>query len=89
MISRRKVSPKTTPAAVARTPRRNRIAISHRPAARRRGGAGGAQSVPPGARGDSPDDRLDAAIDNIRAAQNRRLPEDEPPASANDDRKDW
>jgi Ca-activated chloride channel homolog len=56
---------------------------------KRRGGAGGAQSVPPGARGDSPDDRLDAAIENIRAAQNRRLPEDEPPASANDDRKDW
>jgi Ca-activated chloride channel family protein len=56
---------------------------------KRRGGAGGGQSVPPGARGDSPDDRLDAALENIRAAQNRRLPDDEPPASANDDRKDW
>jgi Ca-activated chloride channel homolog len=56
---------------------------------KRRGGAGGGQSVPSGARGDSPDDRLDAALENIRAAQNRRLPDDEPPASANDDRKDW
>lgn len=56
---------------------------------KRRGGAGGGQSSPSAARGDSPDDRLDAALENIRAAQNRRLPEDEPPLSANDDRKDW
>jgi Ca-activated chloride channel homolog len=56
---------------------------------KRRGGAGGGQSTPAGARGDSPDDRLDAALENIRTAQNRRLPDDEPPVSANDDRKDW
>jgi Ca-activated chloride channel family protein len=56
---------------------------------KRRGGAGGAPSTPPEGRGDTPDDRLDAALENIRAAQNRRLPEDDPPATANDDRKDW
>jgi Ca-activated chloride channel homolog len=56
---------------------------------RRMGGAGGAQSPHSGPAGDSPEDRLDAALEHIRAAQNRRLPDDEPPASANDDRKDW
>ncbi|MFI5458549.1 MAG: VWA domain-containing protein [Isosphaerales bacterium] len=62
-----------------------------RPAASRRrtGGAGGGRSSPPGTRGDSPEDRLDAALDQIRAAQSQRLPEEPPPASATDDRKDW
>ena len=45
--------------------------------------------APPGARGDTPDDRLDAALEHIRDAQNRRLPDEDPPVSANDDRKDW
>jgi Ca-activated chloride channel homolog len=62
----------------------------HRPSGRRRmGGAGGGRSAPPGARGDAPDDRLDAALEHIRDAQNRRLPDEDPPVSANDDRKDW
>jgi Ca-activated chloride channel homolog len=56
---------------------------------RRLGGAGGSRSTPPEARGDSPEDRLDEAIENIRAAQSRRIPDEPPPASANDDRKDW
>jgi len=56
---------------------------------RRMGGAGGAQSAHSGPAGDSPEARLDAALEHIRSAQNRRLPDDEPPASANDDRKDW
>jgi tetratricopeptide (TPR) repeat protein len=56
---------------------------------RRVGGAGGARSSHAGPAGDSPEDRLDAALEHIRTAQNRRLPDDEPPASANDDRKDW
>ena len=60
-----------------------------RPSRRRIGGAGGGRSTPPGTRGDSPEDRLDAALENIRAAQSRRLPEDPPPVSANDDRKNW
>ena len=61
-----------------------------RPAGRRRiGGAGGGRTAPPGARGDTPDDRLDAALEHIRDAQHRRLPDEDPPASANDDRKDW
>jgi len=60
------------------------------PTSRRRiGGAGGGRSSPQGARGDSPEDRLDAALEHIRAAESRRLPEDPPPASANQDRKDW
>jgi Ca-activated chloride channel family protein len=56
---------------------------------RRMGGAGGAQTSPRGERGDSPDDRLDAALEHIRAAQSSRIPDEEPPVSANDDRKDW
>jgi Ca-activated chloride channel family protein len=60
------------------------------PASRRRtGGAGGSRSSPPGARGDSPEDRLDEALEHIRAAQKRRLPEELPPASDDDDRKNW
>ena len=60
------------------------------PASRRRmGGAGGGRTSPPEERGDSPDDRLDAALEHIRAAQSNRIPDDEPPVSANDDRKDW
>ena len=56
---------------------------------RRMGGAGGGRTSPPGAKGDTPDDRLDAALEHIRDAQNRRLPDEDPPVSANDDRKDW
>jgi Ca-activated chloride channel family protein len=60
------------------------------PSGRRRlGGAGGESTNLQGGRGDSPDDRLDAALERIQAAKNRRLPEEEPPQSANDDRKDW
>jgi Ca-activated chloride channel family protein len=62
-----------------------------RPSTRRRwtGGAGRGRSTAPATHGDSPDDRLDAALANIRAAQSRRLPDDPPPATANDDRRDW
>jgi len=56
---------------------------------RRTGGAGGARSSQSAPTGDSPEDRLDVALEHIRAAENRRLPDDEPPAAANDDRKDW
>jgi Ca-activated chloride channel family protein len=56
---------------------------------RRMGGAGGGRTSPPGARGDTPDDRLDAALEHIRDAQKRRLPDEQPPVSASDDRKDW
>jgi len=62
-----------------------------RPPTRRRrmGGAGGGGTTPPGARGDTPEDRLDAALEHIRAAQSRRLIDEDPPLAANDDRKDW
>ena len=53
------------------------------------GGAGGSSKTPPGASGESPEDRLDAALDNIRAAQSRRLPEEPPPVSAGSDGRDW
>jgi Ca-activated chloride channel family protein len=60
------------------------------PASRRRmGGAGGGRTAPPGERGDTPDDRLDAALEHIRAAQSNRIPNEEPPMAANGDRKDW
>jgi Ca-activated chloride channel family protein len=53
----------------------------------RGGGGGGSNSA--GARGDSPRDRLDAALEHIRAAQSRRLDEESPRETANDDLKDW
>jgi Ca-activated chloride channel family protein len=56
---------------------------------RRTGGGGGASNVPPGSPGESPDDRLDNALDQIRDAQRRRLPEDSPAESSGDGRKDW
>jgi Ca-activated chloride channel family protein len=59
------------------------------PGRRRRGGAGGGRNANPETRGDTPEDRLDAALEHIRDAQKRRLPDDEPPMSADDDRKDW
>ena len=45
--------------------------------------------MPPGSSGQSPDDRLDIALDQIRDAQRRRLPEDSLPESSGDGRKDW
>jgi Ca-activated chloride channel homolog len=56
---------------------------------RRTGGAGGASQAPPGSTGDSPDDRLDSALDQIRDASRRRLPEETPADAAADPRKDW
>ncbi len=56
---------------------------------RRTGGGGGASNVPPGSPGESPDDRLDNALDQIRDAQRRRLPEDSPAEASGDGRKDW
>jgi Ca-activated chloride channel family protein len=56
---------------------------------RRAGGGGGASNLPPGSAGESPDDRLDKALDQIRDAQRRRLPEDSPFESSGDSRKDW
>jgi Ca-activated chloride channel family protein len=55
---------------------------------RRTGGAGGAgkNAAAPGA---SADDRLDAALDAIRDAERRRLPEETPSEPAGDNRKDW
>ncbi|HMF36194.1 MAG TPA: tetratricopeptide repeat protein, partial [Isosphaeraceae bacterium] len=56
---------------------------------RRAGGGGGASNVPPGSLGESADDRLDNALDQIRDAQHRRLPADSPAESSGDGRKDW
>jgi len=50
------------------------------------GGAGGSGAAPPGA---SPDERLDAALDRVRDALRRRLPDQPPPDSPRGDRKDW
>ena len=55
----------------------------------RTGGAGGANHAAAGAPGESPDDRLDSAIDQIREAERRRLPEETPSEPAGDHRKDW
>ncbi|MGA8346226.1 MAG: magnesium chelatase, partial [Isosphaeraceae bacterium] len=56
---------------------------------RRAGGGGGASNLPPGSAGESPDDRLDKALDQIRNTLRRRLPEDSPSESSGDCRKDW
>jgi Ca-activated chloride channel family protein len=56
---------------------------------RRTGGAGGSSNAAAGSPGESPDDRLDAAIDQIREAERRRLPEESPAEPAGDHRKDW
>ncbi len=56
---------------------------------RRTGGAGGASQAPPGSSGESPDDRLDSALEEIRDARRRRLPEETPADSSADPRKDW
>jgi Ca-activated chloride channel family protein len=60
------------------------------PAHRRRlGGAGGARPNSGSTRGNSPVDRLDAALDHIRAAQSRRVAEEPPPEPTGGDAKDW
>jgi Ca-activated chloride channel family protein len=56
---------------------------------RRTGGGGGTGNTQQGNRGDTPDDRLDAALENIReAVEHRRLPEELPPESPVEG-KDW
>ena len=56
---------------------------------RRAGDAGGSQSIPPDATGETPEDRLDSALANIRNAQSRRISEEQPPTKSNDDQRDW
>jgi Ca-activated chloride channel homolog len=63
----------------------------NRPPTRRRrfGGAGRTGQALQGTRGDSPEDRLDAALEHIReAVESRRLPEELPPESPAQG-KDW
>lgn len=57
-----------------------------RPSPRRSGGAEGEAANPPGS---SPDDRLDSALDHIRDARRRRLPDEPPPDAPRGDGKDW
>ncbi len=56
---------------------------------RRMGGAAGSRSTPSGAPGNSPEGRLDAAVEQIHAARARRLAEEPPHESASNDGKDW
>jgi len=56
---------------------------------RRAGGGGGGSNLPPGSAGESPDDHLDNALDQIRDAQRRRIPEDSPSEFSGDGCKDW
>jgi Ca-activated chloride channel family protein len=85
--------PETGPTADGTNPEDDagRSAARDRPPSKRRrlGGAGGSRSTPPGAEGESPQERLESALENIRAAQSRRLPEEPPSAAASDDRRDW
>ncbi len=59
------------------------------PGGRRRTGGGAGASRSPGAPGESPDDRLDDALEQIRDAQHRRLPEEAESEPPDDHRKDW
>jgi Ca-activated chloride channel family protein len=63
----------------------------NRPPRRRRRtvGAGGTGKTSQGNHGDTPDDRLDAALEHIREAETRRLPDDLPTESPTTNRKDW
>ncbi|HEV3165489.1 MAG TPA: VWA domain-containing protein [Isosphaeraceae bacterium] len=70
------------------TPQKGAAADGAPPSGRRGpGGAGGAgqTSAPPG----SPESRLASALENIRDAQRRRLPDEPPPPAANVDSKEW
>jgi Ca-activated chloride channel family protein len=61
-----------------------------KPRRRRTGGGGGGRNTPPVGSGESPEDRLDAALDDIRSAQeSRRFPDEPPPASPGSDGRDW
>jgi hypothetical protein len=53
------------------------------------GGGAGGRTTASGAPGDSPEDRLEAALEHIRAAQSRRISSEEPPPAPSDNRKDW
>ncbi|MDG3005086.1 VWA domain-containing protein [Paludisphaera mucosa] len=57
-----------------------------RPSPRKRGGAGGDDPSPPGG---SPDARLDDALEQIRDARRRRLPDEPPPDAPRAEGKDW
>jgi Ca-activated chloride channel family protein len=60
------------------------------PSSRKRtGGAGGASNTPSAAPSQSPDARLDSALQQVREAEERRLPEEAPAEPSGDDRKDW
>lgn len=56
---------------------------------RRASASGGGRNTPPGAEGGTPEDRLDAALANLRDAQARRLPDESPPPSPGSDGRDW
>jgi Ca-activated chloride channel homolog len=62
---------------------------SGRPRNSKVGGAGGASRRPPGTSDTPPGDRLDAAVDQIREAQSRRIPEEPPADESRTDHKDW
>ncbi|MGO9597901.1 MAG: VWA domain-containing protein [Isosphaeraceae bacterium] len=56
---------------------------------RRTGGGGGSGKSSSSSPRESPDDRLDLALEHIRDAQRRRLPEETTSAASGDGRKDW
>lgn len=56
---------------------------------RRASASSGGRNTPPAAGGGTPEDRLDAALANLRDAQSRRLPDDNPPPTPGSDGRDW
>ncbi len=57
------------------------------PGRRGRGGAGGSGAAQP--EGGSPEERLDSALERVRAARHHRLPEEPSSAPSGKDRKEW
>ena len=55
----------------------------------RRGSGGAGGSGPAPSEGGSPEDRLDSALERVREARHRRLPEQTPPARSGKDTKEW
>jgi Ca-activated chloride channel family protein len=63
--------------------------IADERSAHRRRTGGGSGKTSAGSPGEAPDDRLDRALEHVRDAQRRRLPEDTSFTPSGDGRKDW
>ena len=89
-VSRPKVRPESDPGSGGASPEAQGDR-DRRPSGRRRmGGAGGGRTAPPGSDEETrPTTASTPRSSTSGTPRNRRLPDEDPPVSANDDRKDW